>query len=194
MEFDRLFDEVAGRLAARPPREAKLAGAAPAAVLVPLFPEEPHGMCTLLTLRTQTVRDHKGQVSFPGGVREEQDVDLVATALREAEEEVAVPASAVRVAGRLDDCVTLTGYVIRPFVGLLRERPVVRASPIEIEELLWVPLRKLAAPGACQFRRVETGGWVVESYVFDVDGRIVWGATARMLVELIDRLRPIIER
>ena len=190
-DFPRLVQELTERLAARPARDVEPDGRLPAGVLVPLFPDPPHRIATLLTLRTQTVRDHKGQVSFPGGVREERDADLLATALREAEEEIGVPPSAVRVVGRLDDCPTLTGYVIRPFVGLLRERPAVRASPVEIERVFTVPLSELSRSGACRFERVETGGWTVESYVFEVDGQVVWGATARMLVDLIDRLGPL---
>jgi 8-oxo-dGTP pyrophosphatase MutT (NUDIX family) len=187
-DFLRLAEQLEERLAARPARDVDVDGRAPAGVLVPLFPDPPAGLSTLLTLRTQTVRDHKGQVSFPGGVREELDADLLATALREAEEEIGLPPAAVRPVGRLDDCPTLTGYVIRPFVGLLRGRPAVRASPVEIERVLVVPLSELSRPGACRFEQVETGGWTVESHVFEVDGQIVWGATARMLVDLLARI------
>ncbi|MBI5499246.1 MAG: CoA pyrophosphatase [Deltaproteobacteria bacterium] len=192
MDFERLADELAAHLAARPALELPPDGRATAAVLAPLFPDPALGLCTLLTVRTQTVRDHKGQVSFPGGVHEADDADLGATALRETEEELALPREAVRLVGRLNDTPVLTGYLIRPFVGLLRARPAVRPSPEEIELVLWPSLRALAAPGACRWRPVHVGDLTVDSWTFDVDGHMVWGATARMLVELLERLKPLL--
>ena len=192
MDLERLADDLTRCLAARQPHELAPDGRSTAAVLAPPFPDPELGMCTLLTLRTQTVRDHKGQVSFPGGVREDADADLAATALRETEEEIALPRDAVRLVGRLDDTPVLTGYVIRPFVGLLRERPAVRPSPSEIARVLWPSLAQLAAPGACRFGPYDVGGWSVESWMFEVEGTVVWGATARMLVELLERLKPML--
>ncbi|MBI5485774.1 MAG: CoA pyrophosphatase [Deltaproteobacteria bacterium] len=192
MDFERLADELAAHLAARPALELAPDGRATAAVLAPIFPDPTLGLCTLLTLRTQTVRDHKGQVSFPGGVREADDADLAATALRETEEEIALPRAAVRIVGRLNDTPVLTGYLIRPFVGLLRERPAIRPSPEEIERVLWPSLCALAAPGACRWGPYRFGDFTVDSWMFDVEGHVVWGATARMLVELLERLRPVL--
>jgi 8-oxo-dGTP pyrophosphatase MutT (NUDIX family) len=192
VDFERLVQQVTACLAGRPPRELEAGERTPSAVLIPLFPGPDGSLSTLLTVRTQTVRDHKGQVSFPGGARDKDDEDLEATALRETEEEVAVPRAAVRIVGRLDDCPTLTGYLIRPFVGVLGERPAVRPSPLEIDRVLWTPLAALAAPGAHRLEHVESGGWSVETYVFRVEGVVVWGATARMLVELVERLRPVL--
>jgi 8-oxo-dGTP pyrophosphatase MutT (NUDIX family) len=192
VDFEGLAQQVTACLDGRSARGLDAGERTPAGVLVPLFPDPADGLSTVLTVRTQTVRDHKGQVSFPGGTRDASDADLEATALRETEEELAVPRHAVRIVGRLDDCPTLTGYLIRPFVGLLRERPEVRPSPIEIDRVLWTTLSALAAPGAHRLERVESGGWSVETYVFRVEGVVVWGATARMLVDLVDRLRPLL--
>jgi 8-oxo-dGTP pyrophosphatase MutT (NUDIX family) len=189
---DRLLERIAGRLTDPPARVLAPEERAPAAVLIPLFPDPPAGLSTLLTVRTTTVRDHKGQVSFPGGVRDAGDPDLLATALREAGEELEIARIDVEILGRLDDLPTLTGYLVRPFVGYLRRRPKVHPNPEEIDHVLWTPLAALAAPGACRPRAVESGGWSGESPGFEVDGRIVWGATARMLLNLLERLGPIL--
>jgi 8-oxo-dGTP pyrophosphatase MutT (NUDIX family) len=188
----RLAEQIARRLTEPPAAILRAEDRAPAGVLVLLFPDPPHGLSTLLTVRTEQVRDHKGQISFPGGVREEADADLLATALRETAEEVGVRTGSVRIIGRLDDCPTLTGYLIRPFVAWIGKRPEVRASPVEIAEVLFVPLGRLQEPGGYAYRSVDTGGWTVASHVFTVGTHVVWGATARILVDLLERVGPLL--
>lgn len=192
MQREHLVESIAARLAEPPPRSLEPEGRTPAAVLVPLFPDPPHGLSTLFTVRTTAVRDHKGQVSFPGGTTDEGDPDLLATALRETAEELEIPGTDVQVLGRLDDLPTLTGYLVRPFVGFLRRRPRVRPNPQEIERVLWAPLAPLAAPGACRLRHVESGGWSGMWPAFEVDETLIWGATGRMLVNLLDRIGPLV--
>ncbi|MBN1770802.1 MAG: CoA pyrophosphatase [Deltaproteobacteria bacterium] len=194
MRREHLIESIAARLAEPPARTLEPEDRAPSAVLVPLFPDPPAGLSTLFTVRTTTVRDHKGQVSFPGGGRDEGDPDLLATVLREAGEELELARADVQILGRLDDLPTLTGYLIRPFVGYLRRRPKVHANPVEIERVLWAPLAALAAPGACRPRHVRSEGWSGESPGFEVDGEIVWGATARVLVNLLERIGPLLAR
>lgn len=192
MHREPLVRNIAARLAEPPARSLEPDDREPAAVLVPLFPDPPSELSTLFTVRTTAVRDHKGQVSFPGGVCDATDPDLLTTALRETAEELNIPRADVQVLGRLDDLPTLTGYRIRPFVGYLRRRPQVRPNPREIARVLWVPLAMLAAPGACRLRRIESGGWSGLWPAFEVDGEMVWGATARVLINLLDRIGPLV--
>ncbi|NMC70839.1 MAG: CoA pyrophosphatase [Myxococcales bacterium] len=192
MQREHLVESIAARLAEPPARSLEPDDREPAAVLVPLFPDPPCGLSTLFTVRTTTVRDHKGQVSFPGGVRDASDPDLLATALRETAEELEIPRADVEILGRLDDLPTLTGYLIRPFVGFLRRRPRVRPNPQEIARVLWAPLAVLAAPGACRLRHVESGGWSGLWPAFEIDDALIWGATARVLANLLDRVGPLV--
>lgn len=188
----RTAERLAAHLGHRPSRSLEPQGEAPAAVLVPVFPDHQDRLATLVTLRTDTVRDHKGQISFPGGVRDDGDPDLAATALREAREEIGLAIDQVCLAGRLDDYRTMTGYLIRPFVGYLRSAPEVRANPVEIAEVIHVPLGPLRAPGAHEFRRVESEGRVFETHVFHVGDHVVWGATAAILMDLLDRIEHLL--
>jgi 8-oxo-dGTP pyrophosphatase MutT (NUDIX family) len=159
----------------------------PAAVMVPLLAlDEP---ALLFTRRTELVRDHKGEISFPGGVRHADDPDLVTTALRETEEELGIDRDEFEVLGTLVPVQTfVSGYVIAPFVGLLRERPILHPSPIEIAEVLELGVSRLAA----EERAVEPDGappGVPPMYVYEVEGNTVWGATGRIVHGFLKVLR-----
>jgi 8-oxo-dGTP pyrophosphatase MutT (NUDIX family) len=148
----------------------------PAAVMVPVLdlptPE------LLFTVRSDQVRDHKGEISFPGGVRHAEDPDLLTTALRETEEELGVPRAAFDVLGGLPATHTVvSGYVIQPYVGLLAERPALTPSPVEIADVLQVEVDRLA--------EVERARESWFEYPVD-DGRTVWGATGRILHEFLE--------
>ena len=117
-----------------------------AAVLVPLV-DRPDGLTVLLTQRTDHLRDHAGQVSFPGGRVEPEDPSHEAAALREAEEEVGLPSDRVDLIGRLDLYVTRTGYEVVPIVGIVNPPFPVKPDPFEVAEVFEVPLRFLADPG-----------------------------------------------
>lgn len=155
----------------------------PSGVLVPLVDGPEPSL--LLTLRTELVLHHKGEISFPGGVRHSEDPDLVTTALRETEEELGIPASAVEVLGTLPPVHTMvSGYVILPFVGRLAQLPPLVPSPIEVAEVLQLDLSRLAKVE----REVlaESGGsW----FAYELDGSLVWGATGRIVNSLIGVLR-----
>lgn len=155
--------------------------AAAASVLVPIVVDRQRQTETLLlTKRTETLPTHKGQVSFPGGFREPHDPDLLATALREAEEEVGIAPKDVRVLGPLE-AVTAGGRVgIRPFVATLEGPYAFRPSVDEVERLLELPLDRLVNEGL-QRVTVDVGNFAVASEGILVDGELVWGATARML-------------
>jgi 8-oxo-dGTP pyrophosphatase MutT (NUDIX family) len=155
----------------------------PAGVLVPLVGGPDPTL--LFTLRTELVLHHKGEISFPGGVRHEEDPDLVTTALRETEEELGIPPSAVEVLGALPPVHTVvSGYVIVPFIGHLPTLPEMVPSEIEVAEVLQLDLARLAK---VEQEVLATSGSSWHSY--ELDGSLVWGATGRVLHSLLDVLR-----
>ena len=167
-------------------------GLSPASVLVPLV-QRPDGLRVLLTQRTDHLRDHAGQISFPGGRVEQQDADAVATALREAEEEVGLPRSVVDVIGQLPHYVTVTNYVVTPVVALVRPPFTLQLDSFEVAEAFEVPLAYLMTPAHHQRHEVELQGRRREFLSMpweDAGGEgaprryFIWGATAAMLRNL----------
>jgi len=168
-------------------------GGRPAAVLVPLFEEE--GECrVVLTVRSDHLRSHQGEVAFPGG-RLEPGEGVVVAALREAAEEVSLDSSLVTVIGRLTAMPTVSSNTsMTPVVGALAHRPALTASPAEVERIFDVALSELVAdgvfheewwtvPGRLDSIGLPAGEFPV--WFFDVAGETVWGATARTLMELL---------
>ena len=158
-----------------------------AGVLVPLFLKDEE-VQVLFTQRTLAVKDHRGQIAFPGGVRDPEDPHLLATALRECQEEIGLDPDAVKVLGALPAVGTITGYHITPFVGIIPHPYDFRPNPREVKRLLALPLMDFFPPD----------GWSSGPYVFQ--GRttrvcywhngqeVVWGATARILLNLLAHL------
>ena len=140
--------------------------------------------------RTAHVEHHKGQISLPGGRRDEGDASLMATALRETHEEIGVPPDAVDVLGRLDDITTGTGYAVSPFVGVLaldwqgRFRP----QPSEVEQLLEVPLEHLRSPRGRVRATVVVRDRPRSEEAFLFQRTLIWGATGRILHNFFDVL------
>ncbi|MFC2062605.1 NUDIX hydrolase [Chloroflexota bacterium] len=162
----------------------------PAAVLVPLYFREGEDYL-LLTKRTQEVREHKGQVSFPGGTYQDEDADLLETALRECTEEIGLVPDVVEILGELDDTVSITSnYVITSFVGLIPWPYRFLVNSGEIERLIEVPVAELRG-GACRREVKVTDGRAVTSYSYHYQGEVIWGATARILTQLLDILAGI---
>src|SRR5262249_26166955 len=137
----------------------------------------------LLTMRPMTLRRHPGQVAFPGGGREPQDVTPLHTALREAQEELGIPSQAVEVLGMLGTMPTITGFFVTPFVGAVPSDLALTPSADEIQEVLEVPL--------LQVRREKRRAFNAErdAYVWSGSERFVWGATFRMLTQLLTHVR-----
>ena len=163
-----------------------------AAVLVPLI-RRPDGLTVLLTQRTAHLKDHAGQISFPGGRAEPEDADPTATALRETFEEVGLPADRVRVIGRLDTYMTGTGYEVAPVVGLIEPPFPVSPDPFEVAEVFEVPLAFLVDPANHQRHSREAVGGTGRRrffYAMPYQDRYIWGATAGMLVNLSRLLQP----
>jgi 8-oxo-dGTP pyrophosphatase MutT (NUDIX family) len=159
-----------------------------AAVLVPIL-LAPGGARIVYTLRTDYLQDHAGQVSFPGGSLEPRDDTLLATALREAEEEVDLEPDLVEILGELEEMyIPPSKFLVRPFVGLLREEAELVLEPEEVEAIFSVSLEELMSPEA--FKKVvwEREGRPHEVPIFAVGGHEIWGATAAMTAGLLARL------
>lgn len=140
----------------------------------------------LFTVRSMQVRDHKGEISFPGGVRHREDLSLLHTALRETEEELGIDPDRIEVLGSLPPTQTVvSGFLIVPFVGLLAERPEITPSPIEIDEVLELEIRRLAAVEREEAADGEPRTW----FAYEVDGNTVWGATGRIVRSFLEALR-----
>lgn len=159
----------------------------PAAVLVPVVLHEPQPTI-LLTERTRSLLDHAGQVSFPGGRRESTDSNAVQTALRETYEETGLERSWVEPAGFLDGYLTITGYAVTPVVGLVRPGFTLKPDPIEVAEIFEVPLAFLRDPANRQTRKRILSGRELGYYVFEYGRHHIWGATAAMLVNFLQKL------
>lgn len=159
---------------------------APAAVLVPIVT---HPRPTvILTERRSDMRRHAGEISFPGGRIDPGDADAVAAALREAEEETGMPPTAVTVLGMLDPVLVGTGFIVTPVVGVVAPGLPLAPQEAEVAALFEAPLDEVAAPDRHRLETVEFAGATRSFYVINYEGRRIWGATARMLVELGKRL------
>jgi len=156
-----------------------------AAVLVPLFKKEEE--CHLLfTKRSDEVKYHKGEISFPGGVVDEEDRELINTALREAHEEIGLKESDIQVIGLLDDIVTITEFIVTPIVGLFPYPYPFKVSEVEIAELIEVPLSFLLNKECLSERTILRGGQNEVVYAYQYGEHIIWGATARILNQFLD--------
>ncbi|WP_110655468.1 CoA pyrophosphatase [Salinicola halimionae] len=165
-------------------RPYRLAEAYPqAAVLLPIVARpEP---TLLFTQRTAHLAQHAGQVAFPGGKREPEDRDLLATALRESHEEIALEGEQVDIIGRLSDVMSLHGLRVTPFVGLIAPDLPLQAEPGEIAAIFEVPLRYFIDDrrSHTDVIPVDDRSWYVPSYPYE--DRVIWGLSAMMLVELL---------
>lgn len=163
----------------------------PAGVLLILH-ERPNGPHIIFQKRTESVRDHKGQISFPGGATDPEDSSVLHTALRETHEEIGVHPEHIEVLGQLDDMVTVSNFLVTPYVGWLDRFPYEwKFSDHEVAYLLEVPLDHLLDPkNLIPDRRVINGReYEFQSYQFGDD--LIWGATARMLGNFLDILRGL---
>ncbi|MBA3034330.1 MAG: CoA pyrophosphatase [Gammaproteobacteria bacterium] len=165
--------------------EAPVATGSPvaAAVLIPIV-NRPSGLTVLLTQRTAHLRDHAGQVCFPGGCCEPVDVSAVATALRESHEEVGIAPDQVEILANLPDYFTSTGYRITPVVGLVTPPLNLHLDDFEVAEVFEPPLEFLLDPASYHQHALERDGTIHQYWAVPWQGRFIWGATAGMLVTL----------
>jgi 8-oxo-dGTP pyrophosphatase MutT (NUDIX family) len=164
----------------------------PAAVLVPLYLHEGE-LRVVLTKRRADLRRHAGEISFPGGRHDPEDPTLSYTALREAEEEIGLSRDAVSLVGALERTSTfVTNYAIHPFVGLLEGSHAWTASAGEVDAVLEPTLRDVRT-GRTR-TRIERRGIAFETNAYLFGGELVWGATARILEQLLHRIEPLLDR
>ncbi len=169
--LDEMFDELA-----------------PAAVLIPLT-ERNGAMDVVLTKRSSKLRKHSGEISFPGGRRDDDDIDLAGTALRESHEEIALIPADVQVYGALMQMPTVTGFEVTVFVGEFSQPYELQANPDEIETIIQTPLTDFIDESLHRLEQMEWQGVRFPMHYFDIQGHNVWGATAYMLVNLMDYLQ-----
>ena len=163
-------------------------GSKDAAVLVPLYREP---LTAVFTERRADLSRHAGEISFPGGRQDHPEEDLRATALREAEEEIGLDPDGVELVGALPPVGTfVTGYRIFPFVGLIEPGQTWRPQATEVAEVLEFTLADLVR--GHEMQRLIRKGVPIKTPTYTVDGHLVWGATGRIVQELLERLRPLL--
>jgi len=189
---EALFSELRQKLQEKPARTLQLPGLdlRESAVLVPLFIRgaQPYA---LFTRRPANLRQHGGQISFPGGTRDPEDSTPLHTALRETQEELGIPPAKIDILGMLDEVPTSTQFRIVPFVGAIPPDFKYVASPEEIAEVIEVPLAHLLNPAAHRAERRGVLEAAQEVYFYDYGPNVIWGATARILRNLLQHVQGL---
>lgn len=187
-----LEDRLRRALNERPHRTYDLPDGRDAAVLLMLFEREDEPWL-VFTKRTQHVQHHKGEISFPGGARDDEDADIERTAVRETVEELGVDPDDIRIVGRLDELPTLvTGYNVTPFVAVVPEQHSYRPSDAEIDEVIELPVDELARVGRKDV--IVRRGFPIETNVFETRGHFIWGFTGAVLRQFLDEVWAELER
>ena len=164
-------------------------GKVEAAVLIPLY-EDGGRLHAVFTKRPADMRRHAGEISFPGGRRDEGE-ELAETALREAEEEIGLARELVQVVGALPPTGTIvTNYSVYPFVGLTRSGNAFRPNPVEVDEIVELALADLV--DGFERKRLIRRGVPIKTDTYTVGGHLIWGATARILGALLGRVGPLL--
>jgi 8-oxo-dGTP pyrophosphatase MutT (NUDIX family) len=185
-----MIEHIRTRIAAHRPQLIEDVPLARAAVLLPLYEAggETH---VLFTRRSELVEHHKGQISFPGGAYDPEDPDLAYTAVRETWEEIGVAADHVEIIGQLDEMITISNFLVRPFVGRITEAgpyPFVPAE-VEVAEILEVPLRHLRDDANVEAEPRVYQGREIIAWSYHWGDHLIWGATARILKQFLDLLK-----
>jgi len=180
----RLKERLKRALAARR-RVPMASGPVPAAVLIPLYLKDGE-FHLFFTKRTSQLTHHSGEISFPGGVREPEDRDCAATALREAWEEVGIVPADVEVLGELDDCHSIHNYLVTPVVGVIPAGYRLTINYGEIERIIEVPLSHFGRPGVFRTEEWQWQGKTRPMYFYQYGDDEIWGLTARILKQFLD--------
>jgi 8-oxo-dGTP pyrophosphatase MutT (NUDIX family) len=179
-------EQIKEKLRSKRPARVKEPGLKPASVLVPLI-SRGGGWCLLFTKRSHQVEAHKGEISFPGGMIEEGETALAAV-LRETHEELGIAEDRIHILGELDEILTFTGFRIRPFVAKLRWPTPLRPNPGEIESVHILSLSGFLDPSLFKAETWKRNNQDYPVYYYKFPECTVWGATARITKNLIDRL------
>lgn len=161
-------------------------GRVSSAVLLPIYNWQGQYHIVFIK-RTETVKEHKGQISFPGGTCEGGDRTPLDTALRESSEEIGLRIEDVEILGELDDeLTTISNYIVSPFVAMIPWPYQFQINKREVDELIQVPISALLDKDCLQPDTEVLNGKVVESYAYHYRGNVIWGATARILNQFLD--------
>jgi 8-oxo-dGTP pyrophosphatase MutT (NUDIX family) len=183
MTVDQKLKELLSRRSPKRINDDKLI---PSAVLLPIYYKEGE-VHILFTRRTENVREHKRQISFPGGAYQEGDNSLLDTALRESSEEIGLAPDRVKILGELDDTVTsVTNYVVSPFVGLIPWPYDFRPDGWETDEIIEAPLPALLDEESWHHKTEVVAGREIKGYFYHYRGDVIWGATARILAQFLE--------
>ena len=186
-----LIQALGQALAKRRPQVLRSDDSTPAAVLVLLYPKG-SSCYLLLHRRSAQVNHHRGEIAFPGGAREPEDSDMLACALREAEEEMGVRPADVTVLGGLDPVLTRTGFLVSPFVGTIPYPYPYAVDRREVAEVVEVSLDTLLDPVAVRHEaRLAADGALTRSYAYAAGQHLVFGATAQILTQLLALVREV---
>jgi 8-oxo-dGTP pyrophosphatase MutT (NUDIX family) len=186
-----MIEEIRKTLAARKKLVIVDSSLTDSAVLLPIYQRD--GKCHIIfTKRTDHLTHHKGQISFPGGGRHGDDKTLLETALRESHEEIGLQEADVRILGELDDAATVTSlYRIVPFVGLIPYPYDFKIDRFEVEEVFGLPLEGLLNNANRKVEDMVYGDKIIRAYTYELDGRVIWGATAWILNQFLEILRKV---
>ncbi len=191
--MEEILEEIAQKLKSNNKRSINPRRFIPSAVLMPIYMRDGE-LHIVFTKRTTKLKEHKGQISFPGGKYSKRDLNLLSTALRECKEEIGVEKRHVKILGELDDIITVTGYLISPYVGLIPYPYKFKTSVNEVEEIISVPVSELLEPKNFRVEKsIKVNGKTFPVYYFFYQENIIWGATARILkqfLELVFDFRP----
>jgi 8-oxo-dGTP pyrophosphatase MutT (NUDIX family) len=184
-------EELERILAQREKRYIKDTSRVPSAVLIPLYQKQGHHYI-VLNRRTEKVKDHKGQISFPGGARDINDRTLLHTAVRESREEIGLRTKDIEVIGELDDELTTTSnYIVTPFVAIIPWPYRFKKNKDEVAEIIQVSIEALREKSCLKKTSEILNGQPIESYTYNYRGKVIWGATARILKKLLDIIGEI---
>jgi 8-oxo-dGTP pyrophosphatase MutT (NUDIX family) len=177
---------IRGKLRALPPRRLTAGFDREAAVLMPVFESEgePH---FLLTRRTEEVSTHKGQVSFPGGMRHDGE-RMEQTALRETFEEVGIGSDKIEILGRYHDYLSVTSYRVVPFAGYVDTPFQIVPHVGEVAEVLRVPFRIFDDPNRLRIEQMYRSGRIMDVYYYWYESHEIWGLTARIIKDFLEEL------
>ena len=188
---DAIFCRLKKILSAQPVTSLNLPHAIPAAVLLLIYPKK-GDYYVHFQKRSQLVAMHKGEICLPGGRKSSTDNNFLSTALREASEESGILPESVTVLGQLNDVQTITGYVLKVFVGTISSASSFKSNPAEVEELLEIPLSVLQNPDA---RRIEThwnNGCSINKNAYTYGPHIIYGATAAILEQFLPHINKAV--
>ena len=183
-ELPGLIECLSGQLQSRNPRRLAVDHSGRAAVLVPILPHEEE-FCFLLTQRTHKVETHKGQISFPGGIQEDSDSNLLQTALRETWEELGLGSESIRLLGEFDEYLSITGLIVTPFAAYVGGPLNLVPNPDEVDEILRVPFSIFQDSRTLRVETRERLGVERKVYFYDFQGKEVWGLTAQIIRDFL---------